>query len=182
MLTYLYIKSLHLIFVVTWFAGLFYIPRLFIYQIEANERPEAEKNILLPQLQLMTKRLWFIITWPSAVLATFFACWLLYLAPDWLNESWMHVKLVFVALLFAYHFKCHHIHKQLMRGSFTWTSNQMRLWNEGSTIILFSVVFLVILKNAFNWIYGVAGIFILGALLMLGIRLYKRIRIKNPEA
>ena len=182
MLTYLYIKSLHLIFVVTWFAGLFYIPRLFIYQIEANERPEEEKKILLPQLQLMTKRLWFIITWPSAVLATFFACWLLYLAPDWLQESWMHVKLAFVVLLFGYHFKCHQIQKQLSAGVFKWTSNQMRLWNEGSTIILFSVVFLVILKNAFNWIYGVVGIFVLGILLMLGIKLYKRIRNKNPEA
>ena len=181
MLTYLYIKSFHLIFVVTWFAGLFYMPRLFIYQIETNERPEAEKNILLPQLQLMAKRLWFIITWPSAILATFFACWLLYLAPDWLNESWMHVKLGFVVLLFGYHFKCHHLHKQLLNGNCTWTSNQMRLWNEGSTIILFSVIFLVILKNAFNWIYGVVGIFALGVLLMLGIRIYKRIRNKNSK-
>lgn len=182
MLTYLYIKSLHLIFVVTWFAGLFYMPRLFIYQIEANKKPEIERNILSPQLQLMMKRLWFIITWPSAILATFFACWLLYLAPDWLKESWMHVKLGFVLLLFAYHFKCHHIYKQLLMGTCTWTSNQMRLWNEGSTLILFSVVFLVILKNAFNWIYGVIGIFVLGALLMLGIKMYKRIRDKNPNA
>lgn len=173
---YLYIKSLHLIFVVTWFAGLFYIPRLFIYQIEANEKTEIERDILLPQLQLMTKRLWFIITWPSAILATFFACWLLYLAPDWLSQSWMHVKLLFVVLLFAYHFKCHHIYKQLSERQFKWTSNKMRLWNEGSTLILFSVVFLVILKNAFNWIYGVIGIFVLAGLLMLGIKLYKRIR------
>ena len=179
---YLYIKSLHLIFVVTWFAGLFYIPRLFVYQIEANSKPENERNILLPHLQLMTKRLWFIITWPSAVLATIFALWLLHLAPDWLQEGWMQVKLGFVVLLFAYHFKCHQIYKQFNNGVFKWTSNQMRLWNEGSTLILFSVVFLVILKNAFNWIYGVIGIFVLAGLLMLGIKVYKRIRDKNPEA
>ncbi len=175
---YPYIKSLHLIFVITWFAGLFYIPRLFIYQIEAAQKTEIEKKILLPQLQLMTKRLWFIITWPSAILATLFALWLLYLAPDWLQQSWMHVKLGFVILLFAYHFKCHSIYKQLLKGTCKWTSGQMRLWNEGSTIILFSVVFLVILKNAFNWIYGVIGIISLAILLMLGIRLYKRLREK----
>ena len=67
-MSYLYIKSLHLIFVITWFAGLFYIPRLFIYQIEAHQKPEPEKGILYKQLGLMAKRLWFIITWPSMVL------------------------------------------------------------------------------------------------------------------
>ena len=179
MQTYLYIKSLHLIFVVTWFAGLFYIPRLFIYQIEALEKPANERDILLPQLQLMSRRLWFIIAWPSAILATLFAIWLLYLAPDWLQQSWMHIKLVFVFLLYIYHYKCHSILKQLEKGNCKWTSSQMRLWNEGSTIILFSVVFLVILKNAFNWIYGVVGILVLAIFLMLGIRLYKRIREKS---
>jgi len=177
-MAYYYIKSLHLIFVITWFAGLFYIPRLFIYQIEANERTETERNILLPQLQLMTRRLWFIITWPSAVLATIFALWLLHMSPEYLQAPWMHVKLGFVVLLFAYHFKCHQILTQQEAGVFKWTSNQMRIWNEGSTLILFSVVFLVILKNAFNWIYGVAGIFTLAILLMLGIKLYRRLREK----
>ena len=175
-MAYYYIKSLHLIFVITWFAGLFYIPRLFIYQIEANDKSENERDILLPQLQLMTRRLWFIITWPSAILATIFALWLLHMSPEYLQEPWMHVKLGFVVLLFAYHFKCHQILKQQETGVFKWTSNQMRIWNEGSTLILFSVVFLVILKNAFNWIYGVAGIITLGVLLMLGIKLYKRLR------
>ncbi len=175
-MAYYYIKSLHLIFVITWFAGLFYIPRLFIYQIEANDRPDNEKKVLLPQLQLMTRRLWFIISWPSAILATVFALWLLHMSPEYLQEPWMHVKLGFVVLLFAYHLKCHQILKQQEAGVFKWSSNQMRIWNEGSTIILFSVVFLVILKNAFNWIYGVVGIITLGVLLMLGIKLYKRLR------
>ena len=175
-MAYYYIKSLHLIFVITWFAGLFYIPRLFIYQIEANDRPDNEKKVLLPQLQLMTRRLWFIISWPSAILATVFALWLLHMSPEYLQEPWMHVKLGFVVLLFAYHLKCHQILKQQEAGVFKWSSNQMRIWNEGSTIILFSVVFLVILKNAFNWIYGVVGIILLAVLLMLGIKLYKRLR------
>ena len=127
----------------------------------------------------MTKRLWFIITWPSAILATLFAIILLILQPVWLQQDWMHVKLAFVLLLFVYHFKCHQIFRQLQRNVFKWSSNQMRLFNEGSTLILFSVVFLVILKNSLNWIFGVAGIFVLGILLMLGIKIYKRIRNKG---
>ncbi|SFU27026.1 putative membrane protein [Pustulibacterium marinum] len=179
---YNYIKSLHLIFVITWFAGLFYIPRLFIYHIEANDKPEPDKSILSKQLQLMTKRLWFIITWPSAILATLFAVILLVLQPVWLQQPWMHVKLTFVVLLIIYHLKTHQMFKQLQRNEVKYTSNFMRIWNEGATLILFAVIFLVILKSAFNWIFGVIGIIVLGILLMLGIKLYKRIRNKNPEA
>lgn len=179
---YDYIKSLHLIFVITWFAGLFYIPRLFVYQIEASQKPSPDKEILGNQLKLMAKRLWFIITWPSSILATLFAIWLLVLIPGWLEQPWMHVKLVFVVLLIIYHLKCHHIYKQLQNDVIKWSSNQMRMWNEGSTIILFSVIFLVVVRDAVNWIYGVIGIISLSVLLMMGIKLYKRIRDKNPNA
>jgi len=176
---YDYIKALHLIFVITWFAGLFYMPRLFIYHIEASQKPSPEKEILTKQMQLMAKRLWYIITWPSAVLATLFAIWLLILVPAWLQQPWMHVKLGFVVLLIIYHLKNHVIFKQLQRDEVKYTSNYMRIWNEGATLILFAVVFLVILKSTINWIFGVAGIIVLGILLMLGIKLYKRIRDKK---
>jgi len=179
---YNYIKALHLIFVVTWFAGLFYIPRLFIYHIEASVKPSPEKEILTGQLKLMTKRLWNIITWPSAILSTIFAIWLLIMQPIWLQEPWMLVKLAFVVLLFLYHLKNHQIFRQLQRDEVNYTSKFMRIWNEGATLILFAIVFLVILKSAFNWIFGLLGIFVLGILLMLGIRLYKRIQDKNPNA
>ena len=101
---YLYIKSLHIIFITTWFAGLFYIVRLFVYQIEANDKPSPEKEILQKQYKIMTYRLWYIITWPSAILATVFALSLLHLNPDLIGMSWMQVKLVFVVLLFIYHY------------------------------------------------------------------------------
>lgn len=179
---YNYIKALHLIFIITWFAGLFYIPRLFIYHIEATEKPSPDKEILSNQLKLMTKRLWNIITWPSAILSTIFAIWLLVLQPIWLQEPWMLVKLAFVVLLFLYHLKSHQIFKQLQRDEIKYTSKFMRIWNEGATLILFAVVFLVILKSAFNWIFGVIGIIVLGVLLMLGIRLYRRIQKKNSNA
>lgn len=179
---YNYIKALHLIFVITWFAGLFYIPRLFIYHIEAQDKPTPEREILSKQLKIMSRRLWYIITWPSAVLSTIFALWLLVLMPAWLGQAWMHVKLGFVVLLFAYHIKTHLIFKELQNDRIRYSSNFMRIWNEGATLLLFAVTFLVILKSAFNWIFGVLGIVVLALLLMLGIRLYKRIRDKNPEA
>jgi putative membrane protein len=179
---YPYIKSLHLIFMVTWFAGLFYMPRLFVYQIEAFHKNSPEKEILGKQLKLMAKRLWFIITWPSLVLCSLFAFIMLYLLPGWLNEPWMQLKLGFVALLYLYHLKSHQIYKQLQNDRVKYTSKFMRIWNEGATLILFAIIFLVVVRDTLNWIYGVIGIFCLALLLMLGIKLYKRIRDKNPEA
>ena len=179
---YLYIKSFHLIFVITWFAGLFYIPRLFVYQIEAYHKPSPDKEILGKQLKLMAKRLWYIITWPSAILATFFAIWLLVLQPIWLTEPWMIVKLGFVALLILYHLKTHQYYKQLQRDEVQKSSSYMRIWNEGATFILFAVVFLIVLKSALNWIFGIIGMIALGVLIILGFKVYKNIRKKNPDA
>ena len=152
---YDYIKALHLIFIITWFAGLFYIVRLFVYHIEANDKPSPEKEILTRQYILMSYRLWYIITWPSAILASIFAFTMLFFTYRGnlvLTMPWMHVKLAFVLLLYAYHLKCHQIFKQLQRNEVKYTTGFMRLWNEGATLILFAVVFLVILKNAINWI------------------------------
>ncbi|GAA3587763.1 CopD family protein [Flavivirga amylovorans] len=179
---YFYIKSFHLIFVITWFAGLFYIPRLFVYQIEAFHKSSPEKEILGKQLKLMAKRLWFIITWPSAILALFFGLLLFYLNPTLVYQDWMQVKLAFVVLLIIYHLKTHQYYKQLQNNVVKKTSSFMRIWNEGATFILFAVIFLVILKSAINWIWGVVGILVLGVLIMLGFKVYKNIRDKNPDA
>lgn len=176
---YLYIKSLHIIFVTTWFAGLFYIIRLFIYYKEAEEKPEIEKNILIKQYKLMIKRLWYIITWPSAVLATIFAVWLLVLQPFWLEASWMIIKLGFVLALFAYHWSCQIMYNQIEKGYLKYSSFALRVWNEVATIILFACVFLVILKNTLGWIFGVVGIVGVSIVLMLGIKLYKNLRAKR---
>ena len=181
---YNYIKSLHLIFVITWFAGLFYIVRLFVYHAEAKQKPQLEQDILIKQYQLMQYRLWYIITWPSAVLASIFAFWMLFftdLGRSWLQMPWMHVKLGFVFALYLYQWKCHLIFKELQNDQVKYTTNFMRLWNEGATIILFAVVFLVILKNAVNWIYGVIGIFLFSVLIMLGFKFYKKIRERNQS-
>jgi protoporphyrinogen IX oxidase len=179
---YEYLKSLHLIFVITWFAGLFYIVRLFVYQIEAAQKPSPDKEILQEQYKIMAYRLWYIITWPSAILASVFAYWMLFFTPlgrSWLQMPWMQVKLGFVFALYLYHLKCHQIYKELQNNQIKYSSNFMRLWNEGATIILFAVVFLVVLKNAVNWIFGVVGILLFSVLIMLGFRFYKRMREKT---
>lgn len=178
---YLYLKALHIIFIVCWFAGLFYIVRLFVYYAEAQLKPEIEKNILSKQYQIMTNRLWFIITYPAAILGTIFGLWMLFENPALLKMPWMHVKLLFVALLWVYHLKCHQFVKQIASNTLQKTGSFFRIWNEGATLILFSVVFLAILKNAFNWIFGVIGIFVLALLLTLGFKFYKKIREKNVK-
>ena len=179
---YFYFKAFHLIFVITWFAGLFYIPRLFVYQIEAFHKSSPEKEILGKQLKLMAKRLWFIITWPSAILALLFGLILFYLNPSLIYMDWMQVKIGFIILLFIYHLITHQYYQQLQVDDVRKTSSFMRIWNEGATFILFAVIFLVILKSAINWIWGIVGIFVLGILIMLGFKMYKNFRDKNPDA
>lgn len=173
---YLYIKALHIVFIVTWFAGLFYVVRLFIYQTEALSKPEPDKTILSNQLSIMSNRLWNIITWPSAILTLIFGSWLIILEPSWLKMPFMHIKLTFVLLLYLYHFSCQHLYKQLQKGITKYSSNQLRIWNEVSTIILVAVVFLIVVKNQISWVWGIAGLILLGVMLMLGIKIYKRIR------
>ena len=176
---FLYLKALHIIFIVTWFAGLFYIVRLFIYQTEAEDRLEPAKGILQTQYKLMSKRLWYIITWPSAILASIFGFWMIYTNPIYLEMPWMLVKLSFVLALYVYHAYCQKIYSQLQKNTIRFSAFKLRIFNEVSTIILFAVVFLVTLKSAINWIWGVIGILLFGVILMLGIRLYKRIRQKK---
>ncbi|WGH75731.1 CopD family protein [Tenacibaculum tangerinum] len=176
---FLYVKALHIIFVVTWFAGLFYIGRLFIYHVEAEKKDEPAKNILQTQYKLMSKRLWYIITWPSLFLASFFAFWMLWKNPIYIEMPWMLVKLAFVLALYFYHAFCHKIYKELQRDEIKYTSNKLRLFNEIPTVILFAGVFLAVLKDSINWIWGVVGIVLFGILLMMGVRIYKKMRAKK---
>lgn len=176
---FLYVKALHIIFVVTWFAGLFYIVRLFIYQTEAEQKPEPAKEILQTQYKLMSKRLWYIITWPSAILASVFAFWMLYTNPYYLEEPWMLIKLSFVFTLYFYHGYCNKIFIKLQNNVVKYTALKLRIFNEVSTILLFAIVFLVTVKSAINWIWGVVGIILFGILMMLGIKLYRTLREKK---
>lgn len=174
-----YIKSLHIIFIVTWFAGLFYIVRLFVYQTEALAKPEPERTILAKQLNLMANRLWYIITWPSAVITLILGGTMIAQFPEMLKLPFMHIKLTFVFLLYVYHFYCHRIYKQLQNGIAKYSSTQLRIINEGATLILISVVFIIVLKNQFDWIKGTLGFILVTVALMIAIKIYKRIREKK---
>ena len=137
---YFYIKALHIIFVVTWFAGLFYMVRLFIYNREAQDKPEAEKIILQKQFDIMIKRLWFGITWPSCVLTLIFGTWMLILFGSF--PTWLLIKVGFVFGLLLYHLSIHFIYKQQCDGIFKYTSKQLRMWNEVATVFLVAIVML----------------------------------------
>lgn len=171
---YNYIKALHVIFIVTWFSGMFYIVRLFIYNTEAGEKEEPAKNILREQFSIMIKRLWLGITWPSAVLTLIFGGWmwgLLGVLPDWLM-----VKLIFVAGLYAYHFSLHQLYRQQQQGIFIYSSQKLRIWNEVATIFLVAIVMLAVVKQSISWIGGLIGLFLFVVLLMSAIKIYKALR------
>ncbi len=175
-MAYLYLKSLHLIFVVSWMAGLFYIVRLFIYHTEANQRPEVERNILQKQFEVMESKLWNIITTPAMVLAVLTGLGMLYLNPALLEMDWMIVKLCFVLGLLVYHFICQRFISQLKKGIYSWSSTQLRIWNEVATIFLVAIVFTVVLKSATNWIYGLIGLVVFSMLIMSAVKIYKYYR------
>ncbi|MES2800293.1 MAG: protoporphyrinogen oxidase HemJ [Bacteroidota bacterium] len=171
------VKSLHIIFVVSWFAGLFYIVRLFIYHTEARLKSAEEQAILFPQFQLMESKLWWIITTPAMILTVVFGTWMILLNPSYyLNVGWMQIKLGFVLVLLVYHFLCQNILKQLKNQEFRWSSNALRLWNEVATLLLVAIVFLVVMKDSLNWIKGTIGFFAVAIMLMIGIKIYKRLR------
>jgi putative membrane protein len=126
----------------------------------------------------MTKRLWYIITWPSAILAMIFGIWLILLVPSFILQSWMHLKITFVSFLIAYHIKTHQMFLKQQNDKLNYSSMFMRIWNEGATILLFAIVFLVILKDSLHWLSGLIAFLGLIVVLMLGIRLYKKTREK----
>jgi len=171
---YLYIKALHIIFVVTWFAGLFYIVRLFVYQAEANQKVSPEREILLQQFDLMAKRLWFGITWPSAIITLILGGWIFWLYAA--TPLWLWVKLGFVTGLYLYHFTLHYIYRLHKRHEYPFTSYQLRIWNEIATIFLIAIVFLVVVKQSLSVVWGILGLALLVVLLMIAIKIYQIVR------
>ncbi|WP_029284029.1 CopD family protein [Pedobacter sp. R20-19] len=176
---YYYFVAVHIVFVISWMAGLFYILSLFIYHTEANEKPEPEKSILLQQFTKMEATLWKIICAPAMIISVVAGISMLTLHPMLLQMSWMHVKLGFVIGLLIYHFICQNIVKQLKNNQFKMTSFQLRLWRELATIFMIAIVFVVILKSAINWIYGLIGIMGVAMAIMIAVKLYKNYRLKS---
>lgn len=171
---FFYVKALHIIFVVTWFSGLFYIVRLFVYSAEANEKSEPERSILLKQFGIMQKRLWYGITWPSAILTLLFGVWIGILYGS--LPSWLLIKLFFVIGLFFYHITLHFIFRQQQKGIFKWSSQQLRLWNEVATIFLISIVMLAVVKQLLSIVWAIGVLVAFAVVLFAAIRVYKYYR------
>ena len=178
---YLYLKALHIIFIVTWFAGLFYFPRLFIYNTEANDKPSPIKEALQEQFGIMMKRLWYGITWPSAILTLVFGLLVLF-KGGWVKillepvGRWLLIKLIFVLFLYLYHFSLHKIFLQQVKGIFRYSSQQLRIWNEVATIFLIAIVMLAVVRENMSVVWGLVGLLLFIFLLMSAIKIYKALR------
>lgn len=171
-------KALHIIGFVSWFAGLFYIPRLFIYYTEALDMEEPKRSILTEQFGIMQKRLYKIIMTPALVITFIGGFAMVYLyGLDWFRFSgWLHWKLLLILGLVAYHIACGRIMARLEKGEKVMTSTQLRLFNEITTLLLVAIVLLAVFKNSLQFVYAFAGLFLFGIFLGMGVKWYKKIR------
>lgn len=181
---YAYLKAIHIIFIVTWFAGLFYMPRLFIYNTEAGEKDDMVKVVLRQQFSIMMKRLWFGITWPSAILTLILGLTVM-LQGGWDKllltpaGKWLLIKLIFVFFLYVYHFTLNKIFYDQLSGVFKYSSNQLRIWNEVATVFLIAIVILATVKESMSFVWGLIGLVIFIVLLVSAIKIYKIMRGKS---
>jgi protoporphyrinogen IX oxidase len=173
-------KALHLIFMVTWFAGLFYLVRLFVYHREAESKESPIKEALQEQYAIMERRLYYIITWPGMVLTLGFGTAMLIANPNYL-ELWLYIKLAMVFALVVYHLYCGEMMKDLAAGKCTLKPFHFRLLNEAPTILLFGIVTLAVLRNLADFAWVFAGLIGLGVLLFVAARLYKGYRMRNEQ-
>ena len=181
---YAYLKALHIIFVVTWFAGMFYVPRLFIYATEANEKDAISRDVLQAQFRIMMSRLWYGITWPSAVLTLILGSWVLWQGGWWSamwagNALWLVIKVALIVVLYAYHFYLHYMFASIRAGQYKWSSDRLRIWNEGATVLLIAIVMLATVKTGISVVWGLVGLTVLMVVLLIAIKVYKKTRTNN---
>ncbi|MDJ1168522.1 protoporphyrinogen oxidase HemJ [Roseofilum sp. BLCC_M154] len=180
-MAYFWFKAFHLIGVVVWFAGLFYLVRLFVYHAEASEREEPAQTILKAQYEIMEKRLYHIITMPGMVVTVAMAIGLISTEPEILKSGWLHIKLAMVALLLAYHFYCGRIMKRLASGECNWTGQQFRALNEAPTVLLVVIVLLAVFKGSLPLDLTTWLIFGLVVSMVAAIQLYAKKRRQDKE-
>lgn len=173
-----FFKALHIIGFVSWFAALFYLPRLFIYHTEALDEQEPKRSILLEQFIIMENRLYKIIMTPALVITFVGGLSMLHLhGVTWLQYNpWMHWKLGLLVILVSYHFYSKSIMNRLAAGTKVMTSTQFRLYNEVTTLFLVAIVLLAVYKNSLQFWYALGGLLGLGIALGMGVRFYKKIR------
>ena len=178
---YLWFKVFHIVGVVVWFAGLFYLVRLFIYDVEANDRAEPARSTLKAQYRLMEKRLLNIITTPGMVVTIAMAAGLLATDRSLIHQHWLQIKLGLVVLLAIYHVYCGRIFKQLCLNTCRWTGQQLRLWNELPTVLLLAIVSLAVFKSSLPVYGATAGLLGLIVLMLVGIYVYAKNRLSHQN-
>ena len=152
------------------------MPRLFVYFAEADSKSEIEKNILQNQFKIMQRRLWYGITIPSSIVVLLFGLSLLQNFMPISDHPWLILKLFFVVGLYFYFFFLHKIFKQQQNNIIAFSPMALRIINEISTIFLFAIVFLVVLKSILNMVWGLIALVGFILILMIGIKTYKNIR------
>lgn len=175
-MTYFYLKALHIVGFVAWFAGLFYLVRMFVYHEEAFDKDEPDRRILKAQFNLMEWRVYKIICNPAMMITFLAGFGMLFINPDLFKIGWMQTKLVLLFLLLAYHLYCKSLIRKLEEDKRIYTSFQYRLMNEVPTIFLVTIVLLAVLKNGLNALYAFVGILLFGVVLYFAAKLYKRSR------
>lgn len=181
-MAYLWFKSFHILGFVAWFAGLFYLPRLFIYHIEAEERQEPIRSALKAEYSRIEKLLYKLIMMPAMIFTIVMAIGIISTEPDVLKQTWLHTKLIFVLLLIGFHFYCGCLIGQLETETCSINSLQMRRINEIPTILLGLVVLLAIFKNSLLMNITVLGTVILVLIFAVIIQIYARKRrLKKQE-
>jgi putative membrane protein len=178
---YLWFKALHIIGVIVWFSGLFYLVRLFIYHEESRSMEDELKIAFNNQYTLMEKRLANIITTPGMILALSMAICMVIMQPSWLSEKWLQIKISFVLGLVIYHYFCYKIMNSLQNGTSTISAKNLRLLNELPTLLLFIIVLLVIFKNNFPTSIATWSVVGLIIFMLASIQLYAKIRKKNEQ-
>nr|AUG32191.1 hypothetical protein PLO_185 [Paulinella longichromatophora] len=173
---YLWFKTLHIVGVVVWFAGLFYLVRLFIYHAETANMEPVLRKAFHTQYALMEQRLMNIITTPGMLVAIVMATGLLLVEPLWLTQPWMQMKITLVLLLLCYHLFCYRIMGQLKTGNCYWSGKQLRALNELPTLLLLLIVMLVVFKSNFPTNIATWLIVLLIILMALSIQFYARSR------
>ena len=155
-MTYVVLKALHVIGLVCWFAGLFYLVRLFIYHVEALGQAEPRRAILHEQFALMERRLWAAITVPAMILtAATGGALLSYHAVA--ATPWLHLKFSLLLFLFAYHFICGWARKKLAAGGVPMSSKGLRIFNEVPTVLLVAIVFTAVGKTVAIGLWALVG-------------------------
>ena len=163
----LILKTLHVIAIVVWIGVLLYMPRLLIYQTEANSKTEPDRSILISQYKLMARRLWTRVGWPAMGLSVLFGLGIMH---PYFSSIWFWVKMGFVVALIAYHHMIHFANKNLQKDNYKKSIDQIKSMSQVGMVLIASIITLAVLKDTLNDILIIAGIGILVVLVFIGGR------------